>query len=286
MPIQLSSQTYLGSLRLLNPIGMGRHCAVWDAMIDSKTERRAIKILLKVEKEQMNLMRHEYAVAKDLDHPNVIHIYEFNISQETPYLVMEYFPSINLKQILQQQGLEKLQPKLASVLEQSALGLSYFHEKGWVHRDIKPDNYLINEAGKIKLIDFALAERQKGMIGKLLGGRTRNIAGTRSYMSPEQIRGEPLDQRSDIYSYGCMAYELTTGRLPFTGSNTNELLNKHLRSSPPPIEMFNNAVTPGYSQLIKRLLAKKPADRPKSLEEFAAELKAHGVFKSASAAPS
>ncbi|MDX1963834.1 MAG: serine/threonine-protein kinase [Pirellulales bacterium] len=279
MPFQPSSQAYLGSHRLLNAIGSGRHCAVWDAMVDAKGERRAIKILLKLEREQIQLMRHEFAVAQGLDHPNVIHIYEFNIHQETPYLAMEYFPSINLKQYLLQYKVEKLQPQLNSILVQAALGLGYFHDRGWVHRDIKPDNYLISEDIRIKLIDFALAEKKKSFFSGLLGGRGRAIQGTRSYMSPEQIRGEGLDQRSDIYSYACTAYELVTGRLPFTGSNTNELLNKHLKSTPPPLEMHNKLVTPGFSALMKKMLSKKPSDRPANLSEVAAEIKAHGVVK-------
>jgi serine/threonine protein kinase len=117
--------------------------------------------------------------------------------------------------------------------------------RGLIHCDIKPDNYLINEAGNIKLIDFAIAEQKKGFFGRLLSGKKSSIAGTRSYMSPEQIRGEALDHRADIYSFGCLAYELATGKLPFTGSTTNELLNKHLSSKVPPLETHNKNVTPG-----------------------------------------
>ncbi|MGC4003244.1 MAG: serine/threonine-protein kinase [Pirellulales bacterium] len=279
MAINLTSQAYVGSHRLLNQIGTGRHCDVWDAMIDSKSERRAVKVLAKVDAEQIAMMKKEFAVTKDLEHPNVIRIYEYGLQNEHPFVSMEYFPSMNLKQALQQAGVEGLAPKLASILQQAALGLAAFHTHGYVHRDIKPDNYLINDAGKVKLIDFAIAVPIKGFFGKLLSGKTKQISGTRSYMSPEQIRGESLDQRADIYSFGCMAFEMATGKTPFTGTNTNELLNKHLRSPSPPMETYNKNVAPAFSALMKRMLAKKPADRPNTMTDVAAELKA-GVLKS------
>ena len=104
--------------------------------------------------------------------------------------------------------------------------MQYLHEQGWIHRDIKPDNFLVNEEGDVKLIDFALAARERKGLGKLFG-RTK-VQGTRSYMAPEQIRGKGLDARTDIYSFGCMLYELVSGRLPFTGVSPEELLRKHL----------------------------------------------------------
>jgi serine/threonine protein kinase len=279
MALSLGPQVYVGSHRLLNQIGMGRHCMVWDAMIDSKSERRALKIMIKEDKDQAALMKHEFNIAKDLQHPNVIRFFEYNLFQNHPYVAMEYFPSINLKQLLQQKGVEGISPRLANILEQAALGLAYIHDKGVIHRDIKPDNYLINDKGVVKLIDFAIAEQKKGFFGRLFGG-SKQISGTRSYMSPEQIRGEALDERSDIYSFGCMAYELATAKFPFTGSNTNELLNKHLKSTAPPMEQHNKNVTPGFSALMKKMLAKKPSDRPANMNAVAIELKASGVVKS------
>jgi serine/threonine protein kinase len=278
--LNLTPQMYVGSHRLLKEIGVGRHCFVWDAMVDSRGERRAVKVLVKPDKEQMAMMRHEYEVGRNMKHANVVQIFEYSTFQETCYLAMEYFPSINIKQKMLQKQDDKLLPLVPSILQQAALGLAYFHDHGWIHRDIKPDNYLINEQGKVKLIDYALAVRKTGLLGRLFGGSGKNIQGTRSYMSPEQIRGAAIDNRSDIYSFACFAFELTTGRLPFTGSTTNELLNKHLRSAPPPMEAHNKNVTSGFSQLVKKMLAKNPKERPPTMSEVATELKTHGVFKS------
>ena len=105
------------------------------------------------------------------------------------------------------------------------------------------------------------------------------IQGTRSYMSPEQIRGQSLDQRADLYSFGCMLYELLGGKPPYTGSTTNELLNKHLKSPVPPLQAQNRNVSDEFAELARRLLAKKPADRPDSMADFLRETHSTDVFK-------
>lgn len=273
-------QAYLGSYRLLNLVGTGRKCQVWDAMHDALAERRACKIALpqyREDKEQLALMQQEFMAAKEFKHPNVIHIYEYMVDKHVPFLAMEYFPSINLKQLRLQEG-EKLYPRLPKIIEQAAMGLSYAHDQGWIHRDIKPDNFLISANDSVKLIDFALAERKKSTIARLFGGR-RPIQGTRSYMSPEQIRNKALDHRADIYSFGCMVFELLGGRPPFTGTSTTDLLNKHLRTQPPSLEAMNRNVTPEFANLVKRLLAKDKAERPQSMLEFLRDYPQTKMFK-------
>jgi serine/threonine protein kinase len=152
-----------------------------------------------------------------------------------------------------------------------------------VHRDIKPDNFLLKPSGETKLIDFALAVKKKGAIGRLFSGKTK-VQGTRSYMSPEQIRGQSLDARADVYSFGCMIYELLGGKPPYTGSTTNELLNKHLRSPIPPLQASNKNVHDDFAALAKMMLAKKPEERPHSMEDFLHELRMIKVFKNPPAA--
>jgi serine/threonine protein kinase len=148
-----------------------------------------------------------------------------------------------------------------------------------VHRDIKPENFLLPVAGELKLIDFALAQRSREGLWKMFGGKTTRIQGTRSYMSPEQIRGLPLDQRSDIYSFGCMFHELLGGKPPFTGVTTNDLLMKHLRTPPPPVQAANRNVTDECAALIKQMLAKKPEARPKSMTQVQGLLENMEIFK-------
>jgi serine/threonine protein kinase len=271
---------YLGSYRLLNLVGTGRKCEVWDAMHDALAERRACKIILpqyREDKEQLGLLRQEFQAASELDHPNVIHVYEFSADAHMPFLAMEYFPSVNLKELIRQHS-EELQPLIPKIIERAAMALAHVHDRGWVHRDIKPDNFLVNAQGDVKLIDFALAERKKGAIARLLGGRGK-VAGTRSYMSPEQIRGQSLDERSDLYSFACMVFEMLGGRPPFTGQTTDELLNKHLRNAPPSVEAQNKNVMTEFSNLLKKSLAKEREERPQSMVEFLREMQATRVFR-------
>ena len=167
---------------------------------------------------------------------------------------------------------------LTSMVEQIVESLYYFHSKGYVHCDIKPDNILVNRDGTIKLIDFTIAKKVKTGIGKLFGGGSK-VEGTRSYMSPEQIRGHSLDSRSDIYSLGCLLYELLTGKAPFTGNTPNDLLSKHLSATPPSVLVVNDNVTPEFNNLIKKLMAKKPEDRPQSMWDVLKTVRATPIFK-------
>jgi serine/threonine protein kinase len=261
-------------------VGTGRSCQVWDAIDDQNNERRALKILVEsyaAQREQVALLKREFAVGQSLDHPQVIHIYDYQNHRGTIYLVMELFPAHNIKQFFLQVGVEGLAPYMGRIAEQSATSLAYLHNQGWVHRDVKPDNFLMNREGTVKLIDFALAERPKGFLGRLLPSRMK-IQGTRSYMSPEQIRGKGVDQRSDIYGLACMLHEMASGKPPFTGQSTQELLTKHLRNPPPSLESAGRDITTEFGELIRKMLAKKPANRPQSMSDVAKSFKGIKVY--------
>jgi serine/threonine-protein kinase len=221
-------------------------------------------------------LKHEYSVGKTLDHPAVIKTYDYGTSKDGTYMVMEFFKTPNLKQQINE-GTDKLHYRLEAILTAAAKSLDYMHEQGWVHRDIKPDNYLVREDNEVRLIDFNLSQRIKKRLAKMFSGKSK-VQGTYSYMSPEQIRGKTLDERADIYSFGCMVYELLTGKLPFTANNSNELLNKHLKAKPPQLSVLNNNIQSEFAALVHRMLAKDPADRPDSLKEFLLDLKRGRCF--------
>jgi serine/threonine protein kinase len=259
-------------------VGAGRTCQVWEGLNDITGQRVALKVLLpnySRNREQVALMRHEYVVAKNFNHPRVIKVHAFNTTPKATYLAMEYYNSPNLKQLITQ-GVERIAWMLQRIVEQSAEALGYLHKQGWIHRDVKPDNFLCDPEGNIKLIDFALTARQSGWLGSFLG--RSKIQGTRSYMSPEQIRGRRVDARADVYSLGCMMHELIAGRPPYTGVNADELLMKHLRAAPPPLEGVNRNVTAGFATLVRRMLAKHPNQRPNSMTDVIMELRSNRVF--------
>ncbi len=274
------AQDYVGPYRLINLIRAGKSCEVYDVSNDTTGERLAIKLLTgdaARNKEEVGFLKHEYEVGRGLEHPQVIRIFNYGRDRDSVYLVMELFQTPNLKQRIVQ-GVEPLAPLAAKCIRQAAEGLAYFHSKGWVHRDIKPDNFLMNDSGEVKLIDFALAVKRKGGLARLFSGKSK-IQGTRSYMSPEQIRGQTVDQRSDVYSFGCTVHELLTGKPPYTGVSTQDLLTKHLRAPVPPVQAGNRNVTEEFGSLLKAALAKKPEDRPQTMNDFLAEMSGRPIFK-------
>src|SRR5262249_4667921 len=148
--------------RLLSKVGDGRTCEVWEAIDDQTGDRRALKILGEhhvKEKEQLALLKQEFAVGRSLDHPQVIHVYDYQNHRGTIYLVLELFPAQNIKQFFLDGGVDGLAYYVPKIAEQAASALGYLHSQGWIHRDVKPDNFLMNRDGVVKLIDFAIAER-------------------------------------------------------------------------------------------------------------------------------
>ena len=263
----------LGPLSLVQQLGVGKNCQIWEAS-DKAGDRCVVKAVvteMAADPDVRQLFEHELKVASSLDHPTIIRIHRFSEEGGLPHLVMELFPHPNLKKQIQA-GTNLLLPKLQRIVTELALALDHVHARGWVHRDVKPDNILVGDDGQVKLIDFAIASRAAGLVGRLFGGKPPP-QGSPSYMSPEQIRGGALDARSDIYSFGCVLFELLAGRPPYTSNDTNELLNKHVSATVPAADKFNANITPSASKYIRQLLAKKPADRPKSMQEVLGQVR-------------
>ena len=263
----------LGPLSLVQQLGVGKNCQIWEAS-DKAGDRCVVKAVvpeMAADPDVRQLFEHELKVASSLDHPTIIRIHRFSEEGGLPHLVMELFPHPNLKKQIQA-GTNLLLPKLQRIVTELALALDHVHARGWVHRDVKPDNILVGDDGQVKLIDFAIASRAAGLVGRLFGGKPPP-QGSPSYMSPEQIRGGALDARSDIYSFGCVLFELLAGRPPYTSNDNNELLNKHVSATVPAADKFNANITPSASKYIRQLLAKKPADRPKSMQEVLGQVR-------------
>jgi eukaryotic-like serine/threonine-protein kinase len=228
-------------------------------------------------RENVNGLRHEYSVGSSLEHRAVIKTYEFETTNNGAYLLLELFKVPNLKQQIISGGYKKLQHRAKEILTEAASGLAFMHEKGWVHRDIKPDNFLLGDDNTVKLIDFNLARKKPGGLSKLLGMKSA-IQGTPSYMSPEQIRGQQVDARADVYSFGCMLYEFFAGKLPFTASSPNDLLQRHISSKAPDLTVVDKNITPEFSKYVQQLMAKDPAARPANMKDVMMELKTQKFF--------
>ena len=270
---------FVGPYRLFHLIRVGATYEIWAVRPLGENVAYAMKWLPpgpKHTRQSATELKHEYNVGKAMDHPSVITTLDYGTGKDGTYLVMELFKTPNLKQQIHE-GVERLHYRLQDILCEAALALEHMHNQGWTHRDVKPDNYLVSEENHVRLIDFTIARRIPSGIGKLLKGKAP-VQGTYSYMAPEQIRGKEVDARADIYSFGCMVYELMTGKLPFTASSSSELLNKHLKARPPQLNMLQKNVQADFAKLVHRMLEKEPNDRPDSLLEFYRELKAGRCF--------
>jgi len=230
-------------------------------------------------------LKHEFQVGSSLDHPSVIKTLDFGNTSNGAFMLLELFKVPNLKQQIISGGYKKLQYRAKAILAAAAAGMAHLHEKGWIHRDIKPDNFMLRDDNVVKLIDFNLARKPAGGLSKLFGGRSKVVQGTHSYMSPEQIRGQSLDARADIYSFGCMLHEFFSGKPPFTGNSKNELLQRHLTSKPQPLTVFDKNITPEFAVYVQRMMAKEAKDRPATMKDVMMEIKTQKMFYNAPQPP-
>lgn len=274
------SRDFLGPYRLARLIRVGSTAEVWEAVEDHSQKRFALKVLkpnIQEDKAEIALLKHEYAVAKDLNSPRVVKVIEYREEAGRPFLVLELFSELNMKQALRR-GPDSLAFMLDKIIEQAAEGLYYMHTKNYIHLDIKPDNFLVSRDGDVKLIDFTIAEKKKSGLGKLFHS-VKVAKGTRSYMAPEQIRKKVCDERTDIYAFGCVLYELCTGKPPYTGDTPNDLLSKHLTASIPSPIVHNDNVTREFADIIRGMMSKSPDGRPSTMWEFLKLFRNTQVFK-------
>jgi eukaryotic-like serine/threonine-protein kinase len=276
------AEEIVGGYRLLNLMMTGQSSQVWEVVEVSSHRHFAMKLLLPEKLRDSELRRmlyHEAAVGVKLAHPNVIKIVTVSKDSKNPYFVMEFFPAGSLKLRIVHKQYDFIREHAMHILKQAATGFAYMNASGWVHRDVKPDNILVNSAADVRIIDFALAQRiQKPSFFSGLF-RKRLTQGTRSYMSPEQILGQPLDGRADVYSFGATMYEITTYRPPFRASSNQELLNKHIAEKPASPQIYNADLTDEFSELVLQMLSKKKEQRPNDFHQVLMRLKTIRVYK-------
>lgn len=278
------SQQFVGDYRLFHLIRSGAVYEIWAVRPISGTEAFAIKWLPPGPKHTRSAvaeLKHEHNVGHDLDHPSIIKTYDFGSTNNGAYLRMELFKTLNIKQQLVA-GAHRMHYRLKDILLPAAASLAHMHQKGWIHRDIKPDNYLLSDDNEVRLIDFTIAKKPAG---RFSFGKTA-VQGTYSYMSPEQIRGQGPNPQADIYSFGCMMYEMLSGKLPFTANSSQELLQKHIKTKPMPIATLERNVHPDMASLVHRMISKDPSERPETMTEVMLAIKTQRMFITPPAPPS
>jgi serine/threonine protein kinase/Tfp pilus assembly protein PilF len=210
---------------------------------------------------------HEAQSASALNHPNVTTIHGIEESPEGLFIVMEYVEGRTLKQIIEKEMLSI--KKVLDIGIQICEGIAMAHEKGVIHRDIKSDNIMVTPRGQVKIMDFGLA-KLKGA-PKLTS--TGSTLGTAAYMSPEQAQGEEVDQRSDIFSFGVVLYELLTGQLPFKGEHQAAIVYSIINEEPQPVARFNNQVSAKLEDIVFKALAKDKEERYQHIDDLLADLR-------------
>jgi serine/threonine-protein kinase len=194
------------------------------------------------------------------------------------HFAMKFFPSGSMRTRLMGKDFTFIKENARKIFKQAATGLAYMHASGWVHCDVKPDNMLVNAAGDLKWIDFAISRRIPKGMSKLFY-RQAKAQGTPSYMSPEQIRRQALDGRADVYGLGATFYELLTARPPFRGNTIPDLLNKQLTEKPITPQAHNKDVTDEFSALVLKMLSKKREERPATCHDVLIAMRKMKVLK-------
>ncbi len=271
----------IDSYILTNCLFTGKFSQVWEVMEEGTPLQFAMKLLLPEftrEREQVQSLKWEAKIGMQLQHPNLLTYHKVVCTRQHAYLLMDLFRSMSVKSWLSG-DLLSLQLHFRRLVESLCLVLGYLHEKGWIHKDVKPDNILLNKAGEVRLIDFSLTVKAPGFLGRVFRLKKPPIQGTRTYIAPETIKREPPSPQTDMYSLGVTLFEVLTGNPPFTGTSPNELLRHHLAQKPPAPSSLNPNVTPEMDRLILRMLAKKPKDRPSSMQEIYGEFRSIKPFK-------
>jgi predicted Ser/Thr protein kinase len=264
----------LGRYRIQQVLGRGAMGTVYrahDPKIDRVVAIKTIAIqgvTADEEGEYRERFVREARAAGKLSHPSVVTIYDVGEQEGTqaPYIVMEYIEGTTLDSLISNSA-EKPIPRTLDLVKQVAEALDYAHSQGIVHRDIKPANIIVTPDGRAKITDFGIAKlavTQLTMPGEAIG--------TPSYMSPEQITGEQVDGRSDLFSLGIILYSMLVGQKPFTGENATSVMFNISYKDPVPLTQLKPSLDPQLNRVIERALAKRPADRYQTGKEFADDL--------------
>jgi len=261
-----------GDYRLLRQLGSGGMADVYLAEQRSLGRQVALKVLKPALAKDANYVQrfsNEAKAAASLVHPNIIQIYEVGKADEFHFIAQEYVPGKNLAQLLQRDG--ALKPGLVlDILRQVTSALCKADELRIVHRDLKPENIMLSRSGEVKVADFGLARALSGDSKTLT--QVGVAMGTPLYMSPEQIEGQAVDARSDIYSLGVTCYHLLSGVPPHTGDTALAIAVQHLNSTPKPLASVRTDVSLELSALVHRMFAKQPNQRPANPNELLSDL--------------
>jgi len=276
----LASGTKLGPYEIVAPAGAGGMGEVYRAR-DARLNRDvAIKVLpagFARDPERLRRFQQEAQAAASLNHPNILAVHDFGEHDGSPYMITEFLEGETLRERLRP-GVPPVR-KATDYAEQVGRGLAAAHEKGIVHRDLKPENIFVTRDGRVKILDFGLAKltHPEGTVpsdGVTMASQTEPgmVMGTAGYMSPEQVKGQNADHRSDLFSFGAILYEMLSGKRAFHGDTSVETMSAILKQDPPELTEINRTVPPALERIVRHCLEKTPEERFQSARDVAFNL--------------
>jgi serine/threonine protein kinase/Tol biopolymer transport system component len=264
---------------LLGAGGMGEVYRARDAALKREVAIKILPSFVSRDPDRLHRFEQEAQAAAALDHPNILAIHQFGVFEAAPYLVSELLVGESLRELLQRGPVPPR--KAIDYAVQIAHGLAAAHDKGIVHRDLKPENLFVTKNGRIKILDFGLAKLMQaqtdsdGNAPTLTKGTDPGLVmGTAGYMSPEQVRGQAVDHRTDIFAFGAIIYEILTGSRAFKRSTSAETMTAILNDDPPPISQTGAIIPPALQRVVNRCLEKDPEHRFHSASDLAFALEA------------
>ncbi|MBX3228785.1 MAG: serine/threonine protein kinase [Labilithrix sp.] len=270
-----------GRFEIISPLGEGSIGAVYRARHTGLGIIVALKVLHEAFQHDAEFGRRFHAEAlalSQLDHPNLIHIQDFgeDPDEQLLYISMAFVEGETLRGIQKKENKIFALPRIVNLMAQACAGLGHAHERGLIHRDVKPDNMMVltredddgNKTEVVKVLDFGFA-----VTGKVSGEVAQRLAGTPVYMSPEQCLGHELDGRSDVYACGIMLFEMATGTVPFLARDAETIRRMHIKTPAPAVSQYRTDIDPRYDRIVAKALAKRREDRFASMSELRAELR-------------
>src|SRR5271156_2908085 len=278
----LAAGAKLDSYEVLGLLGAGGMGEVYRARDSGLKREVAIKVLpsfVSQDPDRLHRFEQEAQATAALNHPNILAVYQFGVFEGAPYLVSELLEGGTLRQVMQRGPLPVR--KTIDYAVQIAHGLAAAHEQRIVHRDLKPENLFVTKDGRIKILDFGLAKLMQPQPEPDGNPPTMSrhtdpgmVMGTAGYMSPEQVRGEAVDHRTDIFAFGAILYEMLTGTRAFHRSTSAETMTAILNDDPPSISQLVQSIPPGLQRVVHRCLEKNPEQRFHSASDLAFALEA------------
>ena len=262
----MSEHIFNNRYRILAQIAGGGMAVVYKAHDTTLNRVVAVKVLRDTFAQDVDFrarFQHEAQAAANLGHPNIVTVYDYGRDGTQSYIVMEYVEGRDLKTVIRSEA-PLLLDRALDLMIQACAALGAAHRAGLVHCDVKPQNILVTNDGRVKVTDFGIARAMSASVPQ----NVETVWGTPHYFSPEQAAGEPPTPASDVYSLGVVLYEMLAGHVPFDADNHTDLAMQHLRDEPPPLTALNPAVPIQIEQIINKAMAKDPANRYRTADLF------------------